>query len=147
MAPPLDALLELEGRGLPGATIAVEPHESQIADHAIRAADGDRRLAHPIWFVIASLRGMGITVGELCELARKAPDDTLLYGGVEIEQDRPLRPGGSYRTTAEVTDVTRKTTRDGSTLDSLSVVVRVFDAAEPCGRITSTYLFKRGGTS
>ena len=65
MAPGIEELkAALEGRQLPGGSIGIERHESLIADYAPRADDGDRELAHPIWFVIASLRGMGISVDD-----------------------------------------------------------------------------------
>jgi hypothetical protein len=134
----------LEGRRFPGGLIGVERHESLIADHALRAEDGDRELAHPIWFVIASMRGMGISVDDLCELAGKEAGDTLLYGTVEVVLERPLEVDRTYRTTAEVTGVDRRTTRDGATLDSVVVRVGVRDDAETYGSVTSTYLFKRG---
>lgn len=145
MPPTLEALRDrLEDLRLPGGTIEIAPQESRIADHALRATDGDRELAHPIWFVFASLRGMGITVDELCDLAGKAPEDTLLYGTAEIAQDVPLRVGGHYSTTAQVTGVGRKASRDGSILDSVIVTVRVLDGETACGNVTSAYLFKRG---
>jgi hypothetical protein len=143
----IGALEGLRGRRLPGGELTIEPRESLIADEALHAAasESDTGIAHPVWFVIASLRGLGISVDELCELAGKRDRDTLLYGSVELEQTRPLLVGGTYRTTAEIVDVARKTTRDGSTLDSVVVFVEVHDEiGEPCGSVTGTYLFKRG---
>jgi hypothetical protein len=144
--PPLETLeAGLRGRRLPGAELTIERRESVIADEALRAPDAATDVAHPIWFVIASLRGLGISMDELCDLAGKRDVDTLLYGGVEIVQAHPLLVGETYRTTAEVTGVGRKTTRDGSALDMVDVVVRVLDVAQTeCGSVTSTYLFKRG---
>jgi hypothetical protein len=135
----------LLGRQLPGGELTIERRESVIADEALLAPDAETAVAHPIWFVIASLRGLGISVDELCDLAGKRDVDTLLYGGVEIVQSHPLHVGETYRTTAEVTGVERKTTRDGSSLDMVDVVVRVLDGVEAeCGSVASTYLLKRG---
>jgi hypothetical protein len=143
VAPALEALKELEGRALPGGELTIEPHESRIADHALRAADRDPVLAHPLWFVIASLRGMGISVDELCWLAGKRPADTLLYGTVEILQAEPLLVGESYRTKARITGVDRRRIRDGSTLDSVVVALDIFGDDGPAGTVTSAYLIKR----
>lgn len=135
----------LDGRELPGGTLHIARHESLIADHALRAPDRDDDVAHPLWFVIASLRGMGISVTELCELAAMRAEDTLLLGEVTVTHDRPLRVGQTYRTTACIERVERHSTRQGGTLDSVSVTVRVRDRGElHCGAVTSAYLLLRG---
>jgi hypothetical protein len=141
------SLAGLEGHVLPGGGIVIDRHESVILDRAVRAPDADRSgdHAHPIWFVVAALRGMGISVDELCALARKAPDDTLLFGGVTLHQHTPLVAGGTYRTSARIGSVARKTMRDGSTLDSVEVVVEIHSDLHHVlhGSVSSTYLFKR----
>jgi hypothetical protein len=134
----------LEGRELPGASFRLEHYESAIADHALLAPGADREVPHPLWFIIASLRGMGITVDELCVLAQKTAGDALLFGAVEVTQDQPLRAGADYQTTAQIGRVSRRTTRDGSDLDSIVVTVRLHgDDGHQSGTVTSTYLFKR----
>lgn len=135
---------DLAGRTLPGGSVHISHHESRIADHALHAPDDDSEFAHPAWLVIASLRGMGISVEELCDLAAKAPEDTLLFGSAEVSQERPMKIGMTYRTTADIGAVDRRTTRDGATLDSVVVTVRMLDDRDrSCGSVTSTYLFKR----
>ncbi len=89
----------------------------------------------------------GISVDELCALADKREGDTLLFGTCGIDQVQPLSVGHTYRTTASIDSVSRRTTRDGSVLDSLTVTVTLFDTtapAGPVGAVTSVYLFKRG---
>jgi len=139
---------DLQGRVLPGGRITIEPHESAIGDHALHARDDGAGIAHPYWFIVASLRGMGISVSELCALAHQSADDTLLFGACEVVQDTPMMVGTSYRSTAEITEIDSRLTRDGSRLDSLVVVVHLFEDSNasdaPIGAITSTYLFKRG---
>jgi hypothetical protein len=135
---------ELAGKQLPGANLTVEQYENTIATRALRSEVDDGGVAHPIWFIIFSLRGMGVTVAGLCELAHAGPDDTLLYGEVAVEQELPLRVGGTYRIDAAVTDVGRSTMRDGSTLDKLTVRVELFGDGTRHGSVSSTYLFKRG---
>lgn len=139
----------LAGRQLPGDTTTISRHQSAITDHALHAAadpDADE-YAHSIWFLIISLRGMGISVDELCALADKREGDTLLFGTCGIDQHQPLSVGHTYRTTASIDSVSRRTTRDGSILDSLTVTVTLFDTTAPTdavGMVTSVYLFKRG---
>ena len=139
----------LAGRQLPGDTVTISRHQSAITDHALHAAtdpDADEH-AHSIWFLIIALRGMGISVDELCALADKREGDTLLFGTCGIDQYQPLVVGHTYRTTASINSVSRRTTRDGSILDSLTVTVTLFDAVDAVdavGVVTSVYLFKRG---
>ncbi|MCM3921791.1 hypothetical protein ND748_08965 [Frankia sp. AiPs1] len=131
---------------LPAGEIVIESYEAAIGDAALRATDSDPGVAHPAWFVIASLRGMGISVDQLCELAGQLPGDTLLFGSCEVVQDEPLRVGGRYVTQARIGDVGSRTTGDGSRLDHIEVIVEI--AALPgsarAGEVTSRYLFKRG---
>lgn len=135
---------ELAGKRLPGAELAIPVYENAIATRALRAEINEQEFAHTIWFIVCSLRGMGISVNELCDLAHAGPHDTLLYGEVTIEQELPLRVGGSYRVDAAITDVDRSTLRDGSTLDKVTVFVELSGADARYGTVTSTYLFKRG---
>ena len=135
---------ELQGRSLPGGEITVEPHEAAIGDRALRAEDDGQGVAHPFWFIVASLRTMGVSVDDLCALAHQQEGDTLLFGECAVVQDQPLRVGGRYQSTAEITEVGSRTTRDGSRLDSVVVVVQLRDVQGLVGSITSTYLFKRG---
>jgi endonuclease YncB( thermonuclease family) len=140
-----DLRAELAGRELPGGALCIERHESLIASHALRAPDQDESTVHPLWLVIASLRSMGITVTELCGLARAGAGDTLLFGGVAVTHDQPLVVGTTYRTQAAIGAVDRHQTRAGKVLDSVVVTVRIEDSEhQPHGTVTSTYLFMRG---
>lgn len=136
---------DLVGRQLPGDQTTVTEFESRIADHALLRPNDDTTKAHSLWFLVIALRGMGISVDDLCELAAKRPQDTLLFGTCELEQRHPLVVGATYRTEASITDVARRTSRDGSALDSITVLVRLFDGdGRNMGSVDSVYLFKRG---
>jgi hypothetical protein len=146
----------LVGTRLPGGEITIEPYESLIADTAFRADAADAEAAHPAWFVVAALRGMGISVDELCALAHQGPGDVLLFGRCDVAQDEPIRPGVTYATTAEVTAVDSRVTKDGSRLDSISIDVVLSHASDalnatslgsPIGQVTSIYMFKRAKES
>ncbi|QLY28842.1 hypothetical protein [Nocardia huaxiensis] len=142
----LDELRTLEGTQLPGDALVIEPHENAILEHAVRAPRAEPGIAHPMWFVVISLRCTGISVDELCELAGKSEDDTLLFGSCEIEQRAPLSVGARYRAQARIAATGSRTSRDGSRLDNLNVRLEIFDGSGACmGAVTSVYLFKRGG--
>ncbi|HEY9264295.1 MAG TPA: hypothetical protein VIQ11_06810, partial [Mycobacterium sp.] len=121
--------------------LTIERYESAICDMALQAPV-DPETAHPMWFIIASLRSIGITVDELCALARMGREDALLFGECTVEQVRPLAIGDHYHATATITDVAAKTMRDGARLDTVAVRVDVA-GAEPVGSVISSYLFKR----
>lgn len=138
----------LQGRSLPGSALKIETYENAIADRAWLAPDAaatvtDEGVAHPLWFVVASLRGMGISVTELCELAQKGEEDTLLLGSIKVEHALPLRIGRTYRTAARIGDVYRRTARDGSAMDGIIVTVDIIGQETLTGTVTSTYLVKR----
>lgn len=137
----------MAGRDLPGDTTTITGVESAIADHALLNPTASKT-AHPLWFLIIALRGMGISVDELCRLAHQGPNDTLLFGTCEIEQNAPLAVGSTYRSTARIVETDRRNTRDGSILDSITIEVRLFDeSGSEAGSVVSVYLFKRGNQS
>ncbi|MEU1953444.1 hypothetical protein [Nocardia rhamnosiphila] len=140
-----DLARQIGGKPLPGGEIFVEPYESAIADEALQARV-DHEYAHPAWFVIASLRGMGVSVDELRALAHEEPGDTLLFGSCTVDQRHPLRVGGRYITTATIGEVASRAMRDGTRLDSVQVCVSITGADDhiEVGGVTSMYLFKRG---
>ncbi|WP_181779988.1 hypothetical protein [Pseudonocardia pini] len=141
----LDELTEaLDGRTLPGAELTVEAYQSALADHALLAPAEDSDHAHPFWLIVLALRGMGITVDELCALAGQRSQDTLLYGTCGIEQLAPLHVGRTFRTTCTVGPVARKESRSGGFLDFVTVRVEVRDADELVGVVTEGFIYKRG---
>lgn len=126
-------------------SIVVEPHEAAIGDDAFRAEDHGDGVAHPAWFVIASLRGMGFTVDDLCAAAGQEDGDVLLFGSCDIEQESPLQVGDTYLTRSSIGSIGSRSLSSGARLDHVDVVVEVSspDDGNLKGRITSRYLFKR----
>ncbi|MFE3188457.1 hypothetical protein ACFXHA_05575 [Nocardia sp. NPDC059240] len=142
----IEELQKLEGTRFLGGALVIEPHENSILEHALRAPKAEPGIAHPMWFIVISLRCLGISVTELCAMAGKSQDDTLLFGNCEIEQHTPLSVGARYRAEAFVAATGSRTTRDGSRLDNVDVRLEIFDEAGAySGAVTSVYLFKRGG--
>ncbi|WP_395307997.1 hypothetical protein V4U86_21820 [Mycobacterium sp. AMU20-3851] len=136
---------QLSGKSLPGGSIVIEAHEAAIVDDALRANDVADGVAHPFWFIVTSLRCMGISVEELCALAVQGDSDLLLFGQCEVEQDQPMLVGQRYSADAVISAVGSTTTRDGSRLDNIDVVVSIRDASRlAVGSVMSRYLFKRG---
>ncbi|SMC71529.1 hypothetical protein [Lentzea albidocapillata] len=140
----LDHLKLLEGKALPGAELVIEAYENSILEHAVRAPECAEESAHPVWFVVISLRCLGVSVDELCRLAGKSDGDTLLFGHCSIEQTSALRVGARYRGKPAIVTVGSRTTRDGARLDNVDVRTEVIsEDGDVVGAVTSTYLFKR----
>lgn len=135
---------DLVGRVLPGTTIVIDRLESHAVDVAARAESVDATYAHPVWFVILGLRGMGISVDELGDLAQKSGEDALLFGGVAVDQAEPLRVGDVVRSSAVIVEVGRSRLKDGGNLDRVVVTTTLRGESDVFfGATTSTYLFKR----
>lgn len=143
-----DLKQSLDGRELPGATITIEPYQSVLADYALEAAGDDSGDAHPLWGLVLSLRGMGITVDELCVLAGQRPQDVLLFGNCEVIAHRPLRVGATIDVVATIEPVHRKETRSGGHLDFVTVRTAFHDTADASagavGEVVNGFIFKRG---
>ncbi|MCE3551139.1 hypothetical protein LWC33_06680 [Pseudonocardia sp. RS11V-5] len=134
----------LDGKTLPGDELTIEGYQSALADHALLAPAEDSDHAHPFWLIVLALRGMGITVDELCALAGQREQDTLLFGTCGIEQHSPPRVGHTFRTSATVGPVARKESRGGGFLDFVTVRVEIRDAGELVGVVNQGFIFKRG---
>lgn len=144
----VDELRKLKGTPLPGGDLVIEAYENAILEHAVRSPQADAAYAHPLWFVVISLRCLGISVDELCDMAGKTDNDTLLFGNCAITQRSPLAVGGRYHAKPVVSGVGSRTTRDNARLDHLDIRMDIVtDAGDVSGTVTSTYLFKRGGAA
>jgi hypothetical protein len=148
----LDALrAQLDGRELPGDELTVEGYESALADHALLAppaADDPDGAAHPLWMLILAMRGMGVSVDELCALAGKREQDTLLFGNCTLSVTTPVLPGGRYRMSASAGPVNRKESRGGGLLDFVPVRVEIREAGSGAeiGTVVNDFIFKRGAS-
>lgn len=138
----------LDGRRLPGATLTIEPFQSVLADYALLADGDDSGDAHPLWGLVLALRGMGISVDELCALAGQRPQDVLLFGNCEVIAHRPLHVGATIDVTATIEPVSRKATRNGGFLDFVTVRTTFIDTSDPSGgpvgEVVNGFIFKRG---
>ncbi len=130
-----DALRErLVGRPFPGGTFTVPEHERWLAHDAIQAPELPAPLLHPVWILMGALRGMGMALDDLIELAEATPEDGVLFGETEIEQRTPLRSGVAYSVVGEITEVVRRQGRRAGPFDVLSFELRI---AEPSGAVAA----------
>ncbi|HVT70763.1 MAG TPA: hypothetical protein VHF26_23650 [Trebonia sp.] len=137
----------LVGRQLPGGTVRVEPYEAWLGHEAMGAAaprtDG---LLDPLWILVVALRGMGTGISGVIELGRLGPGDSVLFGGLELEQEAPLRTGSDYRVRGEITGVERHQGRRAGVFDEVTFALEISDCAGTRqARAVNRFLFRRAG--
>jgi hypothetical protein len=82
-----------------------------------------------LWAFIATQRGVGVSVAELCAIADFDVADGPMMGGWKVHYKDQLKIGVKYRVTGEVTDLVRKNGRSG-TFDLMTFVERLIDEAD-----------------
>jgi hypothetical protein len=99
---------------------------------------------HPIWAYIATQRGIGIGVAELCALADFDVDDGPMLGSVELTYSAPIALGVEYTVTGEVVGIERKHGRTAGTFDVLTFRERLLapDGVEVAST-TNTFILPR----
>jgi len=117
---PVPGFEHLPGTVLSEGTFTITPQEASDLERALEASPSMDGGAHPIWAYIATQRGIGVSVAELCALADFDVRDGPMLGSVEIEYDQPLQAGVPYRVTGEVVDLERKVGRRAGTFDLLT---------------------------
>lgn len=123
---------------------AQEARDLERAMHAGPARDGE---THPIWGYIATQRGIGVSIAQLCALADFDVEDGPMLGSVEIDFGEPLRSGVSYRVTGEVVDLERKVGRRAGTFDLLTYRLTMSaPGGVPAATVTNTFVLPRKET-
>ncbi|WP_053227268.1 hypothetical protein [Solirubrobacter soli] len=99
---------------------------------------------HPIWAYIATQRGIGISVAELCALADFDVNEGPMLGSVELAFSAPLELDVSYTVTGEVVGLERKHGRKAGTFDVLTFRERLVapNGAEVAST-TNTFILPR----
>lgn len=140
--PDIDALAaRISGHALPGGTIAFPAHHVWLGNDAMDAGGSSDQM-NPLWFLVACLRGMGTTIGELVEIAETNMDEGVLFGEMTIEQGRPLQAGITYRVTGEINSIVRREGRSG-VFDVLEFSLDVGDEGVRNGRVTCSFVLQR----
>jgi hypothetical protein len=129
MIPDIADLQErLVGHAFPGGTFVVEGYERWLSHDAMQAPTLPDGVLHPAWIVLGALRGMGLTIDELIELAGATPQDGVVFGETDFEQHAPLASDREYRVRGGVTAVTRRQGKRVGTFDVLAFELVIEDA-------------------
>jgi hypothetical protein len=134
---------DLAGRTLPAGSFTITPEEQErlVAALGREATNGD---PHPIWAYIATQRGIGIGVAELCALADFDVADGPMLGSVELSWAAPLELGVEYTVTGEVVGIERKHGRKAGTFDILTFRERLLaPSGEEVAAATNTFILPR----
>jgi hypothetical protein len=135
-------LEHLPGTELPAGSFTITAEDqAQLADALGRGATEG---AHPVWAYIATQRGIGISVADLCALADFDVDDGPMLGSVELTFGGEIELGVEYRVTGEVVSIERKQGRKAGTLDVMTFRERLLapDGAEVAST-TNTFILPR----
>jgi hypothetical protein len=135
---------DLAGAALESGEITVSAEENDRMCALLGTAPAADGSAHPIYAYIASQRGIGTGVAELCALADFDVADGPMLGSVDLEYHRPVRVDTPYRVTGEVVGVVHKEGRKAGRFDVLTYVERLVTAdGEPVATATNTFILPR----
>ncbi|MCW2983866.1 MAG: hypothetical protein JWR63_1436 [Conexibacter sp.] len=137
--PPFD---HLQDHPLASGTFTVTPVDDREFREAVCAPSADQ--AHPAWAYIATQRGIGIGVAELCALVDFDMADGPMLGSVRMEFAQPIELGRAYRVTGEVLGVDHKEGRRTGPFDILAFRERLLaeDGSEVASS-TNTFILPR----
>jgi len=133
----------LAGKELPEGSFTITEEENGqlldvVCDATTPAVD-----AHPLWAYVATQRGIGISVADLCLIADFDVNDGPMLGSVEIDFLGPVETDVRYRVTGEVVNVVRKHGRSG-TFDVLTYREHLStDAGAQVASVTNTFILPR----
>ena len=133
----------LPGTALPEGLFTINDDDERRVAHVVGAHPTGSDDAHPLWAYIATQRGIGISVADICKLADFDVNDGPMLGSSHLEYHAPLRPGVNYRVTGEVLGMERKRGSSGS-FDVLEFREELHapDGQTVCAS-TSTYILPR----
>lgn len=134
----------LVGYAFPGGPFTVEEHERWLSHEAMKSPPIPAPQLHPVWIVLGSLRGMGMTIEELVGLAGMEPGAGVLFGETEVEQIRPLRAGVAYSVSGGVTSLERREGRRAGTFDILTFRMELAERGETVATCTQAFILMRG---
>lgn len=147
LAMPIPEFRELPGTRLTPGIFAIARDEDQQVRRITQAAASSAETAHPLWAYIATQRGIGTSVAELCALGGFDVNDGPMLGSVELAYHAPLTFGETYSVEGEVLDIIRKEGRSG-VFDIMTYRERLIAAdATVVATATNSFILPRRPTS
>lgn len=134
----------LVGRTFPGGEYRIDHWENFLLSDATGASPLPDSLAHPVHLFHVPIAGVGVTIGELFEMAqadRAAPVSIDYY---DWEIFRPLREGLTYRMRGGIAEYERTAHEGGPTVDSFTYRIEMSDGSgDDVARVSFRWHFWR----
>ena len=141
---PFERMEELVGRELPSGSFDLEHYRNWLTNDVIGSPQRGDDLAHPMFCYYAAMGGIGLSIGELLELAYSSADEGPMFGECDMEVHAPLRTGVNYEVRGQITDVKRKQGGAIGTFDLLTFRIEVVEpGGEVAGTCTNSFIFPR----
>jgi hypothetical protein len=138
----------LVGHRFPGGTFVVEDYERWLSHDAIQTGELPPPSLHPVWIVLGVLRGMGITLDDLIELAEGSLEEGVVFGETELEQLEPLAAGVTYRVHGGIKSLVRRRGRRAGVIDILTFELHITDeSGKEFGVSRQAFIFRRKGVA
>lgn len=137
-----DSLRAIAGTELTPGTIVIPPSEAELVT-AVLGTPAPADQLHPVYAYIASQRGIGISVAELCAIAGFDIDDGPMLGSIDFEYPGVMRAGVEYRVEGTILDITRKQGRAVGVFDLLLFQWRIVEDGAVVTSCTCTFVLPR----
>lgn len=133
---------DLRGKRLPGAVFCVSPQD--VATIAA-LSDWTDSIPSPIFALVASLRGLGITLDEMCRLCEFELAAGPMLGECAMRFSTELEVGRRYRTEVLIHRIERKHSISMGIIDRLHFSVVIFhQPGNPVAEVDLVWLLPRG---
>lgn len=148
-APAVDDLRErLVGLQFPEGVSEIGRHEAWLGHQAMAAPGDDAGELHPLWPMVVGMRGMGLSVSQLSELAEMKSEDSLLFGELKITQDKPLAVETKYVVQGEIIGLDRREGRRAGVFDVVTFELKLFtqgnaSAEHAVATVRNSFVFVR----
>lgn len=119
-------LRDLPGTPLTAGSISIPASEAAMLTEVLGTSTPEDEL-HPVYAYLATQRGIGMSVREVCALADFDVDDGPMLGGVEFGYEGPMRAETEYRVEGTILGISRKRGRTAGVFDLLDFEERLID--------------------
>lgn len=145
-SPDIDALSQrLRGHRLPGGHYEVT---ADAAAAVARLTGWDAPEPHPVFASIGSLRALGVSIEQLCDLCEFRLEDGPMLGEFAVDFHREIQQGVPYRTEAHIVSLDRRQSARLGVLDRLRFVVQIqLSDGTPVAEARYLWLLPRGGAA
>lgn len=133
---------DLRGKRLPGARFCITPEDVLVLS---KLCGSPSSAPSPIFAMVAALRGLGITLDEMCRLCEFELAAGPMLGECAMRFGSQLQQGLFYRTEVEIHGIDRKYSATSGVIDRLRFAVALFAADTDCAaEVELTWLLPRG---